>query len=223
MVVRRLSGKQIENEALIFRNAFLGDDASNICAIDIDRFLEFQVGAEIDYAPLSQDGSILGMTCYEDKDIQIWDAERQNPLIRRGKPKLILIDPDCDHDGRMRFTMAHECAHLLLHNADDFQNDACLSLNDFPTVKGKVTNWAEWQANRFAAALLMPMDLVLEKVRQFSDDEPSSSDINIEFDALSEIAGLFEVSVQAMKIRFEQINKVAKTNIKVSEGLVWDL
>ena len=54
---------------------------------------------------------------------------------------------------RHRFTVAHEAGHALMHVG---------TLNRMPPSTGKVPAFRdpEWQANRFAAALLMPRHLV---------------------------------------------------------------
>jgi hypothetical protein len=54
---------------------------------------------------------------------------------------------------RHRFTVAHEAGHALMH---------VRTLNRLPTSMGKVPAFRdpEWQANRFAAALLMPRHLI---------------------------------------------------------------
>lgn len=54
---------------------------------------------------------------------------------------------------RHRFTVAHEAGHAMMH---------VRTLNRLPTSTGKVAAFRdpEWQANRFAAALLMPRHLV---------------------------------------------------------------
>lgn len=54
---------------------------------------------------------------------------------------------------RHRFTIAHESGHALMHIG---------TLNRLPMTSGRVEAFRdpEWQANRFAAALLMPRHLV---------------------------------------------------------------
>jgi hypothetical protein len=56
---------------------------------------------------------------------------------------------------RHRFTVAHEAGHAIMHVG---------TLNRLPASFGKVVTYRdpEWQANRFAGALLMPRHLVRE-------------------------------------------------------------
>lgn len=59
-------------------------------------------------------------------------------------------------EGRARFTMAHELGHLFLHAGIPFARSS-------PTG-GTIAAYecSEWQANEFAAAILMPASLVRE-------------------------------------------------------------
>ena len=59
----------------------------------------------------------------------------------------------CDGKGRDRFTIAHELGHLLLHSQDNLE--LARSDNEIKAYENP-----EWQANRFAAELLMPLDLI---------------------------------------------------------------
>jgi hypothetical protein len=56
-------------------------------------------------------------------------------------------------EARHRFTVAHEAGHAMMHVG---------TLNRLPASMGKVPTYCdpEWQANRFAGALLMPRHLV---------------------------------------------------------------
>ncbi len=71
----------------------------------------------------------------------------------------ILIDQRVTaHEGRCRFTCAHELGHLLLHRGinavfRETQLDATFSADVY-----------EWQADRFAAAFLMPLVLLEREI-----------------------------------------------------------
>lgn len=82
--------------------------------------------------------------------------------------KLMLIRLDvyndvCDDAGRARFTLAHELAHLLLHGKSNIS--FARATENVPAYRKP-----EWQANTFAAELLIPRHLVkdmsLEDVMQ---------------------------------------------------------
>lgn len=65
-----------------------------------------------------------------------------------------VYDGLCDGNGRDRFTACHEMGHYFLHRS---------TLNRAPAVKSiPIYRDPEWQANSFAAAILMPRELILE-------------------------------------------------------------
>lgn len=64
----------------------------------------------------------------------------------------------CEGDPQSRFTIAHEMGHLFLNHKPDLS----LSRKDFEG-KPPIFYDAEWQADTFAAELLMPVDIVKGK------------------------------------------------------------
>ncbi|MGL4310742.1 MAG: ImmA/IrrE family metallo-endopeptidase [Paracoccaceae bacterium] len=96
---------------------------------------------------------------------------------------------------RRRFTAAHELGHYLLHRdlMDGKQHLDRLFANggrDNPVAP--LSPLHEVQANRFAADLLMPINVLRDRYDPIRD--------NVE-----ELARLFEVSQAAMKIRLKAI------------------
>ncbi len=90
---------------------------------------------------------------------------------------------------RQRFTIAHECAHFILHRdriGDELTDDAMYR-------SGKLNDRAEFEANNFAADLLMPKRLVRQKQREGYTDA-------------AELATLFEVSEKAMEVRLQYLS-----------------
>ncbi|MGQ7829399.1 ImmA/IrrE family metallo-endopeptidase [Altererythrobacter sp. Z27] len=111
-----------------------------------------------------------------------------------------MIKPNEDGDGyvikvnrfepkaRQRFTIAHEIAHFLLHR-DRIQ----AGVVDSVLYRSKLSSRLEAEANRLAADIIMPRDLVEE----IADLENLS-----DHDQLVErLAQRFDVSKQAMDIR----------------------
>lgn len=115
-------------------------------------------------------------------------------LALRGGEGQIYVEVN-DTPNRKRFTVAHEIAHYLLHFRDqdvEHVDDA----DSFRTVADPTSEWTperrrEWEANYFAAALLMPERAVREAVaRKLS---------------LSTLADYFQVSDRAMAIRLADL------------------
>ena len=94
---------------------------------------------------------------------------------------------------RQRFTVAHEIGHYMLHRkllGDGVDDNRAYRSTD----AGKYHNTAigpkqETEANRFAAAVLMPTNLVKQKIAE--DCDISDNDLS----------RVFKVSMQAMTIR----------------------
>jgi hypothetical protein len=97
-------------------------------------------------------------------------------------------------EGRCRFTIAHEIAHWRLHDPKEDAPMLCTkaSRSDKPPK--------EWQADFFAACLLMPREFVQREWSAVcaSSEEPG-------FDAISAMARRFDVSEHAMRIRLQEL------------------
>ena len=146
-----LSQKQIEEIAAAvtrdFNEFFFGcetDKARIARATPIDQFATDYLSLDVSFARLSSDGSIYGLTAYENTEYIIEESNAQRSIALR------------------RFTLAHECAHqILFYLETDEVQDTCrkkyaarkaYSLRELKTHE----DWNEWQANVLGAAILMP-------------------------------------------------------------------
>lgn len=102
---------------------------------------------------------------------------------------------------RQRFIIAHELGHLLLHNKSGLHVDRSL-VRLYGYAKSDVVDEDEVEANRFAAELLIPEDLIRDDVRMIGhvavDDDPV---INL-------LAQKYNVSRQAMTIRLTSLGVI---------------
>ena len=85
---------------------------------------------------------------------------------------------------RQRFTVAHELGHVVMHPHTHVHRDTAGRMNS--------DNFIEWQANRFAARLLMPEWMVRFAYNRVSTD-------------VSQLARSFVVSREAMRIRLQSL------------------
>jgi len=83
----------------------------------------------------------------------------------RIKPRGIFVDVSLKGSDRVPFVLAHEFGHLVLHRRIDplksGYSTSSIDDTEMDFVTGKKIlrtprDWIEWQANRFASALLMP-------------------------------------------------------------------
>jgi Zn-dependent peptidase ImmA (M78 family) len=107
---------------------------------------------------------------------------------------VIAVNPN-QHPNRQRFTIAHELGHFFSHLCD--KDDIEYVDGDFRhhwrnSASSEGVNWTEIEANRFAANLLMPEDLLRGDVDKFS---------MLDRDAIQNLASLYRVSRLAMQYR----------------------
>nr|DAO82996.1 MAG TPA: IrrE protein [Caudoviricetes sp.] len=100
--------------------------------------------------------------------------------------KKIYINKD-DQVGRQRFTIAHEIGHILLHQKDN--------KGAFVDYRNKTTyDHREFEADNFAAALLMPKDRSIELWNKLND--------------VDDFAGIMGVSKAAASIRLMNLGLI---------------
>ncbi len=100
---------------------------------------------------------------------------------------------------RVRFTIAHELGHYDLHRNGSkklFVDMKNIRFRDEKSSLGVMKE--EREANAFAAALLMPKEMVLDKIRQGTYDLHDERSVK-------KLAKEFEVSTIAMSIRLSNL------------------
>lgn len=99
---------------------------------------------------------------------------------------------------RQRFTIAHEVGHLLLHEHDQVHVDRAFRVRLRSGVSSEGTDRDEMEANRFAAELLMPIQLLRKDVQGREFDLAND-------DELRSLARRYRVSTQALAIRLNAL------------------
>jgi len=116
-------------------------------------------------------------------------------IVRENGNVMIAVNPD-QHPNRQRFTTAHELAHFFLHYADGMGHvehvDTYLRVSWRNSVSSQGVDWNEIEANRFAAALLMPEHMLRKDLDQFQ---------TLDRDAVQRLASMYKVSRLAMHFR----------------------
>ena len=141
------------------------------------------LGATVRYAPYK--GELAGMLIRD-------DAERG----------IVIGVNSLHHSNRQRFTIAHECGHLRLHKGRKSYVDRSFRINRRDEVSSQATDAEEIEANRFAAELLMPYDLIKEDLMKYRPDIEDE-------DELRELADRYRVSLQALTLRIRSVVKHA--------------
>ncbi len=119
---------------------------------------------------------------------------------------VILLNDDVHNKRRQRFTHAHELGHFLCHRhqRDNFE-DSLKSLNDY---KDQI----EFEANQFAAWLLMPANLVRSEfqLKQWNTE------------TLQGMGSRFQSSLQSSGLRFVDLSQKPIAFVVSRDGyVVW--
>ena len=117
------------------------------------------------------------------------NGELSGALIRNEGEVYIGVN-SLQSKSRKRFTIAHELGHFVLHEGIHVDRDFRINWRDGNS--SKAVNPEEMEANRFAAELLMPTDLLVRDIESLR---------RVDRPALELLAKRYQVSSHAMRIR----------------------
>ena len=187
-----LSGEQIENKAAEFRQQALAAlDSKAASAVPVEQIAEHYLGYELEFVEndSSLPGDVIGGIDFDSNTIII------NAAIE-------------SHIGRYSFTIAHEIAHHVLHR------DIFLKARSGESImcrEGEQRPIEEFQADRFAEALLMPADLIRQHFRKVKTRNIFKRTNQLTLAAkVIQSTGLDNVSVSAMVVRLNHLGLSAK-------------
>lgn len=136
-------------------------------------------GQGIKLLPYDMEDGVSGILMIEKNNSTIGYAKGESPL-------------------RQRFTMAHELGHFMLHQHNDLFIDKGFRTMYRPSSNTPSKEWQEWEANEFAACILMPEHLVREEIEKIEVDYDNN-------DWIDDLAKKFKVSPSAMSIRITRL------------------
>ena len=122
-------------------------------------------------------------------------------LVLKDGKATIGLNP-ADSTVRRRFTIAHELGHYFLEHqrgglfVDNHKKNFAVMYRDAQSSTGEILQ--EQEANAFAAAVLMPRELLETWTKKFNFDLTDEND-------LKSLASQFKVSSQAMAIRIANL------------------
>lgn len=158
--LEKLSKDLIERITIGILNEFAPTIISHGTDFPFERFVEFikdKYGLQVFYdLPIPQ---------YKGKEINGYcDIEK----------KTIHVNGELRGTGQFLFVFAHELAHFLLHSKVMLSQQSYDKMGDseFDIAMGRYVlindkHWLEWQANQFAASLIMPHNKLLLKLIQW--------------------------------------------------------
>jgi hypothetical protein len=212
--LRFMKDQEFEDEAALLLAEY-GNKHGQVTAppIPVDEMVELYLGLSLEFLDMQK---LFGVA---DVHGALWVNEKRIGIDQR-------LDPGTNAAmlGRYHFTLAHEAGHWRLHR-QHFQRKAN-QLSLLPEnverpdyiCRSSSTEPIEYQANRFASCLLMPREMVKRAWHEWRGgmDPIYLSDLRAEAgnggtdemvleNAVRSLAGTFQVSPEAMRIRAEGI------------------
>jgi Zn-dependent peptidase ImmA (M78 family) len=133
------------------------------------QWLVCRLNGKINIAAVPSEKEVAGgsLVIYGDRSFVIYVSPQTSPL-------------------RDNFTIAHELGHYFMHTnlEDSDENSKPISFHRYGSDR------KEWEANRFAAAFLMPKNEFIKKFDEYGGSVPL-------------LSGYFGVSSPAVKVRIE--------------------
>lgn len=181
--------------------------------VDPVKLAKVVLGLETHYLPLSGDGSILGMACFQDTMLEVYDFDG-NPFHVELTGRDIVIDCSLLEDGKLgrhNFTAAHELAHHILVRLypEDYRSLLNCRTHILYRDTRRSRDWVEWQADTMASVLIMPEETIQNCMEMFGLgrklDMLSSVCRAKEFERFCDMAAYLGVSKKALAIRMKQL------------------
>jgi len=171
---------------------------------DLD-VLDLKLPIEVDFMV----SKIEGIDYSNKPSLEHWDKSGYIKVSRSDEKKIksidIWINPS-ESEKRRRFTLAHELGHLV-YDVLPYKDDMTKGeLIEETFNRDGRTNQQEIRANKFAAQLLMPVQLIKKEVNELADalrQEKKTMSFKGLIDTLS---NKFNVSERAMEIRLKTLN-----------------
>lgn len=151
---------------------------------------------EIKHAPID----IMDVARRKGLEVKPFDLGEVSGVLHINKDLGIIGFNPKDSKVRQRFTIAHELGHFQMHRSTSSifidNNFNQVYYRDKKSSTGELLK--EQEANAFAAAILMPEDLLVKEIANYKFDLSDES-------AFIDLAKLFNVSVQAMIYRISNL------------------
>ena len=124
-----------------------------------------------------------------------------------------------DHEGRYTFTIAHEIGHHVLHK--DLYDELVADRSQILCREEKQKPLIERQADRFAAALMMPRHTLYDEVKKFSPKIPKTLGEGLRLaNYLKNESGFDNVSISALMNRLKDLGLIHQS-IPYQTGVRW--
>jgi Zn-dependent peptidase ImmA (M78 family) len=137
-----------------------------------------------------------------------FDGTESGFTLRDGEHTIIGVNTRTS-PRRQRFTIAHEVGHFILHDDAPLIIDHSMRVYWRNEVSSMATDEQEIEANAFAAALLMPRELVISHLKSYISEIENSRRALSREDLIAHLAREFDVSAEAMGYRLINLGILA--------------
>ena len=164
------------------------------------------LGLKVEYRTLSRNGSILGMTAFENVGVRVYEDN---------SPGYYFLET-CHQIFRILFPAEYmppaQCRKV------------CCCTSSMYGYRIKPINWEEWRVNTLAASILMPKDLLIEQMHTAGLGNNLRLLNKIfapkEYEKFAAVAEAMGVSKAALAIRMKQLHLLDRDDLKDPYALV---
>ncbi|AYR25792.1 ImmA/IrrE family metallo-endopeptidase [Herbaspirillum rubrisubalbicans] len=168
---------------------------------------DFDVAAPIDLMAIAK---ILGVEIDESISMDDMSSVGKISLSEGGRAKIWINPLENSYGPRKRFTLAHELGHYCLHLSESRQ-----SFVDTKTTMNRTESYwdvHEYEANTFAAELLMPKRLIISEgnkiIQSYKQEHNSEGVPKVQF--IDSLARKLGASTKAMEYRLMNLGIIPK-------------
>jgi len=222
-LVPRYARKDLDDVATEFLAEFCPEALVNPMPVPIRDIAKNQLGLRILERHITEDLSVLGMTCFQNGIAEIYDRENEEYREIKVRSGTIIVDPDTLRQrniGCMNNTIAHETFHWWKHRDYHIlqktldkrvaKRYTCPAHELEASEDGNWTDemWMEWQANNVAPRILMPVQAFMNKTEEYLAEarqhaKATNSILNLT-PVIERLADFFVVSKQSVEIRLTE-------------------
>ena len=212
-----ISKEQLDNVAEAFLEKYYSEALIAPMAVPPYVVAE-RMGLEVKEAHITKNCSVFGQIYFSDCEVQYYDSYAGQYKTLQVKRGAILVDPNVYFMrtvGSMNNTIIHECVHWDLHKKffelEKLYNHEARVIScqvqegSRPEKKRSPLDWMEWQANVLAPRIMMPAKNTRQKIEELIEKNRralQTDNIAVVMESVVfELAGFFDVSRQAAKIR----------------------
>lgn len=164
--------------------------------------------------PISVDqvmARIKGLSFSNELSFEDWDKSGYIKVNRGNNQQFqsvhLWVNPS-EGEQRQRFTKAHELGHLVHDIAPKIDNISEGEKFVEKLNRDGAVNFQERRANKFAAQLLMPLDLVKNEVNKLVEQVKREGRTATVDEAITKLSAIFNVSTQAMGFRLKDLGYI---------------